>query len=125
MDIQDAFSILSFFFIVYDGIRKSYSTLLTGKDRANEDADEEVEDDRDEYSEEVQDEIDISPENLYKEKWGWIIIINDLSNDKRWKWDYFFNMDLVEFLNTVSFFKDKNDYEYELQKRANRKNNNI
>jgi len=33
--------------------------------------------------------------------------VNDLSNNDRTKWDYFFKMNVIELLNTVTFYKDK------------------
>ena len=41
-----------------------------------------------------------------------------MANDRRELWDYFFDMNIIEFLNTVAFYKDKNDYDIELQKKA-------
>jgi len=32
-----------------------------------------------------------------------------MSNNDRTKWDYYFEMNVIEFLNTVAFFKDKNE----------------
>jgi len=43
----------------------------------------------------------------FREKWGWIAVVNDLSNNDRTKWDYFFKMNVIELLNTVTFYKDK------------------
>lgn len=34
--------------------------------------------------------------------------VNELANNDRTKWDYFFNMDVIEFLNSVAFLKDRN-----------------
>lgn len=33
----------------------------------------------------------------------WLIIIDDLAHGDRTKWEYFFDMPVVEFLNTYSF----------------------
>jgi hypothetical protein len=45
----------------------------------------------------------------FYEKWGWIATINSLSNNDRTKWEYFFEMNVIEFLNTVAFYKDMNE----------------
>ena len=34
-----------------------------------------------------------------------------MANDDRTKWDYFFDMSVIEFLNTVCFYKDKAEQE--------------
>ena len=56
----------------------------------------------------------------FYEKWGWIATINDITNNDRTKWDYFFKMNVIEFLNTVSFYKDKNEHEKQIIERAKR-----
>jgi hypothetical protein len=45
----------------------------------------------------------------FRDKWGWIATINDMSNNDRQKWDYYFNLNVIELLNTVSFMKDKGE----------------
>ena len=45
-----------------------------------------------------------------------------MSNNDRTKWDYFFSMNVIEFLNTVAFYKDKaeedkREYEERLRNR--------
>lgn len=42
-----------------------------------------------------------------------------MSGGDRIKWDYFFDMNIIEFLNSVSFKKDKEEYIYNLNKRNN------
>jgi hypothetical protein len=32
-----------------------------------------------------------------------------MSNNDREKWDYYFNLNVIELLNTVSFMKDKGE----------------
>jgi hypothetical protein len=32
-----------------------------------------------------------------------------MSNNDRQKWDYYFNLNVIELLNTVSFMKDKGE----------------
>jgi len=38
-------------------------------------------------------------------------MIHNLSNNDRTKWDFFFEMNVIEFLNTVCFYVDKADVE--------------
>jgi hypothetical protein len=55
----------------------------------------------------------------FREKWGWIANINDMCNNDRTKWDYFFNMNVIEFLNTVSFYIDKSESDREIERARN------
>jgi len=34
-----------------------------------------------------------------------------MANNDRSKWDYFFNLNVIELLNTVSFMKDKGEHD--------------
>lgn len=62
-------------------------------------------------------------EESFSEFWGWQLVLDNLSNHDRTKWDFFLNMDVVEFLNTVSFYKDKQKWEHEIQKQQMRNAN--
>ncbi len=53
-----------------------------------------------------------SPTNsgqTFETKWGWIVAINNLSNNDRSKWSYYEDMNIIEFLNTLVFYKDKSE----------------
>jgi hypothetical protein len=50
----------------------------------------------------------------FRTKWGWIASINDICKDDRTKWDYFFKMNVIEFLNTMTFYKDKSENDKEI-----------
>jgi hypothetical protein len=39
-----------------------------------------------------------------------VYTIDNLANNDRTKWDYFLEMNLIEFLNTLAYNKDKQDY---------------
>lgn len=52
--------------------------------------------------------------------WGWYNVLDSLSNSDRSKWDYFLNMGVIEFLNTLAFYKDKEKHLEELRKKINR-----
>ena len=52
-------------------------------------------------------------------KWGWIATINAMANNDRTKWDFFFDMNVIEFLNTVAFFKDHNEMQIAEMKKHN------
>lgn len=41
--------------------------------------------------------------------WGWINTIDDIANGERKDWDYYLNMNLIEFFNEVAFRKDKKE----------------
>jgi hypothetical protein len=47
----------------------------------------------------------------FEEKWGWIGVINNMANNDRSKWDFYFDLNVIEFLNTVVFYKDKSEEE--------------
>jgi hypothetical protein len=50
----------------------------------------------------------------------WLTIIDDLAQGDRTKWDYFFNMPIIEFLNTYSFrMARKRELANELEQAAN------
>lgn len=55
----------------------------------------------------------------YSEHWGWFIVLDTMSNGMRKDWDWFTEMNLVQFLNYMAFLKDKNRHENELIKKAN------
>ena len=47
--------------------------------------------------------------------------MNNMANNDRQKWDYYFDMNVIEFLNTVTHHKDKTDFEHEQEKKLMRK----
>lgn len=47
-------------------------------------------------------------------------MINNMANNDRTKWDYYFDMNVLGFLNAVSFYKDKQDNDNELLKKSRR-----
>lgn len=58
-----------------------------------------------------------SPEFI--KHWGWYYTLDSLSNNDRTKWDYLLDMNVVAFLNTLAYYKDKQNYIAESQKKAN------
>lgn len=52
--------------------------------------------------------------------WGWYNVLDSLSNSDRTKWDYFLNMGVIEFLNTLAYFKDKEKHLEQLRNKLNR-----
>ena len=55
--------------------------------------------------------------STFQSKYGWLNLINNLSNNDATKWDYFFELPLREFLNLISFQKAKQANDYQEQKR--------
>ncbi len=43
--------------------------------------------------------------------WGWYVTLDNLSGKDRTKWDFFLNMNVVSFLNYLSYIKDKNKWQ--------------
>jgi hypothetical protein len=41
-----------------------------------------------------------------------------MAESRRELWDYYFDMNITEFLNTVAFYKDKSEHERKEQERA-------
>ena len=52
----------------------------------------------------------------FESKYGWLNVVNNLSNNDATKWGYFFALPLREFLNLISFQKAKQNHEYHQQK---------
>ena len=46
----------------------------------------------------------------FVEYWGWYYTLDNLSNNDRTKWDFFLDMNVVAFLNTLAYYKDKQGY---------------
>jgi len=45
------------------------------------------------------------------ERWGWFHVLDEMSNNNRDKWDYFLNMNVIEFLNHMAYLKDRNKWQ--------------
>lgn len=59
----------------------------------------------------------------FVEYWGWYYTLDNISNNDRTKWEYFLNMNVIEFLNTLAYYKDKQGYieeQLEQQRRGTR-----
>jgi len=41
-----------------------------------------------------------------------------MANNDATKWNYFFNLNVIEFLNMVVFYRERNEYEIQLQKKS-------
>jgi tRNA(Ser,Leu) C12 N-acetylase TAN1 len=65
----------------------------------------------DEHSEvEVGERVKTEQERHY-EYWGWYVTLDSVSNKDRTKWDYYLNMNVVAFLNYLSYVKDRNKWQ--------------
>ena len=60
----------------------------------------------------------------FHKHWGWISLINDMAIGRMDKWDYYFDLSVIEFLNKVCFFKDKREYENSIAEKNQRDNGN-
>ena len=54
----------------------------------------------------------------YFEKWGWIASIDELCKGKRWKWEYFLNMNVYEFHLTLAHKLDKDKMKARVRQKA-------
>tara|TARA_R110001632_G_scaffold9350_1_gene35853 strand:+ start:129 stop:386 length:258 start_codon:yes stop_codon:yes gene_type:complete len=55
----------------------------------------------------------------YQTKYGWLATVNSLSNNDATKWGFFFDLELREFLNLISFQKAKQAHDYQQMKQRN------
>ncbi len=52
-------------------------------------------------------------------RWGWIITLDNLSGGDPTKWNHYYNLNVIEFLTVVAYYKDKSD-EQERQREIQR-----
>jgi hypothetical protein len=50
-------------------------------------------------------------EKTFHEYWGWFTILDLMAGGDFTKWNYFLDMGVVEFLNLLSFMRDKIEYQ--------------
>jgi hypothetical protein len=50
----------------------------------------------------------------FESKWGYIVTIDNLANRDATKWEYFFKMNVIEFLNLICYQIDREDNERKL-----------
>ena len=58
--------------------------------------------------------VEETEEESYFEKWGWVVTLDALSQGDHSKWEYYTNLNVIEFLNIVSFQKDKTAWQKSL-----------
>lgn len=88
---------MCFFLQCYKRFTTSYRGLF-GK------ADERSESDSGERVERTENE-------KHLDYWGWYVTLDSLSGKDRTKWDFYLNMNVVAFLNYLSYIKDKNKWQ--------------
>lgn len=81
----------------YSQFTARYKNLF-GKGKRKSDGDSDGDDER-------------TDEEKHLEYWGWYVTIDKLSKGDRTKWDFYLNMNVVAFLNYLSFVKDKNRWQ--------------
>lgn len=54
----------------------------------------------------------------FESRWGWHITLDNLSNNDRTKWAFFTDMEVIEFLNELSYRKDKGKWEADKARQA-------
>ena len=57
----------------------------------------------------------------YEKRWGWFILLSNITNNDFTKWDTVLDWNIVRLLNTISFIKDKQEHEQELHNQASGK----
>jgi hypothetical protein len=44
------------------------------------------------------------------EQWGWYVTLDNMSNSRPETWQFYYEMKLLEFLNLLLYYKDKEEY---------------
>lgn len=73
--------------------------------------DKEVEEDDEDREERRQEEDDGTGNTEFGKKWGWIHMVNRVSETIREPWGVVFDMGVMEFLNILCYAKDKAAFE--------------
>ena len=87
----------AFFFEQLSNVRKAYTGIFGEESREDK-------------------ETSGAKVETFETKYGWLNVVNNLSNNDATKWGYFFALPLREFLNLISFQKAKQSHEYHQQK---------
>ena len=90
-------AIVRFFFEQLSQVRKTYTGIFGEESREDK-------------------ETSGARVETFETKYGWLNVVNNLSNNDATKWGYFFALPLREFLNLISFQKAKQSHEYHQQK---------
>lgn len=73
----------------------------------------EVEEDEEEDEESGGDREDGGSDSEFGEKWGWLALVDKVSDTTKEKWSEVFEMDVRTFFNIVCYANDKANYEKE------------
>ena len=52
----------------------------------------------------------------FSKRWGWWTLLDNLTNSRADKWQYFLDMNVIEALNICCYFKDKQDMEAQMHR---------
>lgn len=52
----------------------------------------------------------------FAEHWGWYLVYDSLSNNDPLKWDEIDKWDVIRFLNTIAFYRDKQKEQEEIMR---------
>jgi hypothetical protein len=55
--------------------------------------------------------IERTEEQKHLDYWSWYVTLDSLSGKDRSKWDFYLNMNVVAFLNYLSYIKDRNKWQ--------------
>lgn len=99
----------------------SYPVLLgSGVEETTEVKYEDIERELQGESEPGENDRTTGDDNWFHKQWGWIVLVNTLANNDRTKWEDILSMQVVEFLNTISFYKDKASYDKQMNEKSMR-----
>lgn len=111
---------MRFFSEAVSGLHKAYPTLLG---RETEEGNEEGEKSGTENETEGSYDENEGVQGFHQ-KWNWVYWIDRVSETQRISWDDAFRKNVVEFLNTIAYIKDKADWEKSEYEKLTRRNRN-
>lgn len=85
---------MCFFLQGYRGFTSNYGRLFGKSNEVNEGEDRER-----------------TEQQKHLDYWSWYVTLDNMSGKDRTKWDYYLNMNVVAFLNYLSYIKDRNKWQ--------------
>lgn len=64
----------------------------------------------------------VSNKKTFEQQFGWLVTLDNITNNQRWHYQFFQEMNVIEFLNHLAFLKSKKK-ERERQERIEKMRN--
>lgn len=97
-----------FFSKEISGLNKAYASLFGIEDEDDKDQEGNA---RDSDEDEGTEEDDSSVSDDYSRKWGWLAMVDTVSEITRLNWQEVFKLSVIEFLNIACYARDKAEHE--------------